>query len=398
LNVLSVIHFPTYGGPHNRNAAVAPSMRQRGINLTVVLPDQPGNANRLLEERGVATVQVPLSRLRAVRDAKTHLAFLQSFRSEVGRLRSLIRALDVDLVLVNGLANPHSAIAGHLEGVPVVWQIIDTFAPVALRRAMMPLVTSLADAIMSTGRAVAEAHPRAIEFGDRLVFFFPVADTNRFVNTDTIRRAARTRLGIPDDALVVGTVGNINLMKGHDTFIRAAARVRQLRPDTRFVILGAQASNHTEYTDGLWRMAAELGLELGRDLIVLDPGSDVSSLAPAFDVFWLTSNPRSEGIPTVIGEAMALSLPVVATNVGSVNEAIDDAVTGSLVAPRNPDALVHATLPYLDDRQLRERVGRAGRLRAERLYSAEVCADRHEEAFAIAARHRREGRAHPVEH
>jgi glycosyltransferase involved in cell wall biosynthesis len=389
MRVLSVIHYPIYGGPHNRNASVIPLLRERGFETTVVLPDDPGNAAELLRGRNVEVVQLPLSRLRAVRDPLTHLRFLARFRADVARLRGLIRAREIDLVLVNGLANPHAAIAGHLERIPVVWQLLDS-SPMPLRRAMMPLLTRIADVIMSTGLAIAEGHPGATEFGDRLVLFFPVADTRHFVNSDAVRRAARERLGLPADGLVVGTIGNINLMKGHDIFIEAAAKVREQRPGTRFVILGAQATHHAAYTDELWRRAAELGLRLGEDLLVVDPGTDIIGFAPAFDVFWLTSNPSSEGIPTAIGEAMALELPVVATRVGSVHEAVAEGVTGTLVSPRDPAQLAQATLPYLDDRELRRRAGQAGRARAELLYSPTVCVDRHQRAFELAARHRAE--------
>jgi glycosyltransferase involved in cell wall biosynthesis len=396
LHVLSVIHYPVYGGPHNRNAAVIPVLEARGIHTTVLLPLEPGNARSLLSQRNVSTVCLPLSRMRAVRDPRVHLDFARRFRTEVGRLRGLIRAFEVDLVLVNGLVNPHAAVAGHLEGIPVVWQLLDTFAPMPLRAAMMALVTRLADVIMSTGRAVARAHPAATTFGERLVLFFPVADTTLFINGREARRSARQRLGLGDGDVVVGNVGNLNPMKGHDVFIRAAAHLRDRRPATRFVILGSGAEHQSSYVEQLWRTASQLGLRLGHDLIVVDPGIEVALIAPAFDVFWLTSKPRSEGIPTVIGEAMSLELPVIATRVGSVHEVVEDGVTGTLVSPCAPEALAEATLPYLDSAHVRRAAGLAGRARAERLCSPESCADRHEHAFALATTHRRGRRRGPV--
>jgi glycosyltransferase involved in cell wall biosynthesis len=396
VRLLSVIHFPHYGGPHNGNAILIPIFRQDGIETTVVLPALPGNAAALLTERGIDTIQIPLSRLRAVTDPATHLRFAVRFRPEVRQLRGLIRALNIDVVMINGFVNPHAGIAARLEDVPVVWQLLDTFAPLSVRRMMMPVVSRLADVIMSTGEAVAAAHPGATSLGDRLVTFFPAADPEKFVQSEGARRNARLRLGIPADAVVIGNIANVNPMKGHDIFVRAAARLRELRPETRFVILGAQDPGHRDYADGLWTMAAELGLELGRDLVVVDPGTDVAGMAPAFDILWLTSNPRSEGVPTVIGEAMALELPVVASRVGSVHEAVSEGVTGRLVPARDPGALVDATLPYVDEPGLRREVGRAARVRAERLYSPRVCADRHELAFRLALRNhqrRRNGSA-----
>jgi glycosyltransferase involved in cell wall biosynthesis len=388
MHVLSIIHYPVFGGPHNRNASVVPGLRERGYRTTVLLPAEPGNAAEYLTARGVDVLATPLRRVRATPDPRVQASFALAFRSDVRRLRGVIRRERIDVVLVNGLHNPHGALAAHLEGVPVVWQLLDTYSPMALRRVLMPVVRSMADAVMTTGLAVAREHPGAIGLGDRLVPFFPIADSRRFVNGPEQRAAARGELGLAATDMVVGIVGNINPMKGHDTFIRAAAALRARRPEVRFVILGAQSEQHTAYTRGLWAEAERLGLRIGANVIVVDPGRRVDRLAPALDIFWLTSNPRSEGIPTVIGEAMALELPVVASDVGSVSEAVAQGETGYVVAPREPAAFAAATVGLVDDADLRARLGAAGRLRAEELFSAEACVERHVTAFERARRHR----------
>jgi glycosyltransferase involved in cell wall biosynthesis len=114
----------------------------------------------------------------------------------------------------------------------------------------------------------------------------------------------------------------------------------------------------------------------------------VSQLAPALDVFWLTSEPRSEGIPTTVEEAMALGIPVVAADVGGVREIVDDGMTGFLVPSRDPEALVAATEPLLDDPARRRQMGEAARLRAEADFNLDRCADSHVIAFERAVEHR----------
>lgn len=393
-----MIHYPTYGGPHHRTASVIPALRERGIETTVVIPDEPGNAYERLVERGVDVVQLPLRRLRAVRDPRTHMRFVSDFRTDVKRLRGLIRSLGIDVVIVNGLVNPHSAIAARLEQRAVVWQLLDIFAPMPVRRAMMPMVTSLADVIMSSGRTVGELHPGTERFGERFIPFFSAVDTDLFRSSPTVRAAARNYLGIDQDALIIGNVSNLNPMKGHDLFVRAAGQLIERRPGTKFVILGAQSSRHADYVSSLWKSAEHYGLVLDRDLVVRDPGQEVAKLAPAFDIFWLTSPPRSEGVSTVVGEAMALEIPVVATSVGSVVESVADGVTGALVPPLDEAALADATLPYLDDATLRAETGTAGRARAKELFSREACADRHEKAIRLATEHqRRNGSGRPAQ-
>lgn len=383
-----MIHFPTFGGPHNRNAKFGPELAARGVDLVVLLPDEPGNAATRLRDLDIEVMTLPLRRLRASSDPRLHAQLLAQFRSDVGRLRTVLRAQQIDVVLVNGLVNPHAALAARLEGVPVVWQILDTFAPMPLRFAMMPFVLAWADAIMSTGMTVARAHPGALLFRERLFSFFPGVDVDVFRPDPERRRTARRELGFNDSDVVIGNVSNINLMKGHRTFVRAAARLREEHPTVRFAILGAVVPAHRAYADRLWQEAAELGLVPGVDLIVRDPEDRVADLANAFDLFWLTSEPRSEGIPTVVGEAMALELPVVATDVGALRESVLDGETGFVVPPRDAQAIVEASGRLLDDPELRARMGRRGRRVATECFSPEVGAEVHCRAFEAAIQHR----------
>lgn len=384
MNVLSIIHYPHFGGPHNRNSLMAPYMAEMGIALTIVVPDEPGNAVELLRRRNVPTIPIPLTRMRATKDLRMQLRNFARLPGNVRSIRRLIRSENIDVVLINGLVNPHAAFAARLEKVPVVWQLLDTFPPMILRRVMMPLVLRLSGAIMTSGMAVAAVHPGALSFGNRLISFFPIVNSNRFRPDPAQRAAARKELGLHDSDFVIGNISNINPMKGHGTFVKAAAALKRRHPATRFVILGATSVAHAGYQAELLSEAESLGLSVGNDLIVQDPGTRVPELAPALDVFWLTSEPRSEGLSTVVGEAMALEVPVVAANVGAVSESVADGVTGVLVPPRDVAAFVAVTSELLDDPQRRQEMGHEGRRRAQRLYSPEACAQLHRTAFELA--------------
>lgn len=384
MHVLSVIHYPVFGGPHNRNASVIPWLAERGIETTVLLPDEPGDAAERMRARGVDVVTAPLHRLRAQADPRAHARLAAGFPAEVQRIRKLIRARKIDLVLVNGLVNPHAAVAARLEGIPVTWQLLDTFPPKTLRLALMPIVRLLADSLMTTGEKVAQAHPGASAFGERLVSFFPVVDTARFRPDPSLRASARRELGLPEDAVVVGNVSNLNPMKGHLTFVRAAGFLEPRYPDVHYVILGGSYDHHADYIASIRRESSALGLAAADKLMIRDPGTRVAELAAAFDIFWLTSEPRSEGIPTVVGEAMALGLPVVATDVGAVSESVDHDTTGFMVPPRDPEALATATVALIEGPELRSTMGDAGRRRAEALYHGAACAANHVRAFEAA--------------
>jgi glycosyltransferase involved in cell wall biosynthesis len=108
-------------------------------------------------------------------------------------------------------------------------------------------------------------------------------------------------------------------------------------------------------------------LALAGTIEVLGARDDVAALLAQADVFVLPT--RSEGMPLSVLEAMAAELPVVASAVGGVPELVRDGETGALVPPADPAALAHALAPLVADPDLRARLGRAGRERAEHRFS-----------------------------
>jgi glycosyltransferase involved in cell wall biosynthesis len=296
-----------------------------------------------------------------------------------------------DVVQINGLVNPHAAFAAAAERRAVVWQLLDTYSPPLVRRAMMMLVRRLANALMSTGKRVAAVHPGALAFGDRLISFFPPVDTGVFCAKPEVRRDARHELLFSENDFVVGTVGNVNMQKGHDVFVRAAATLKQQWPAARFIILGATYPHFQSYAEKLLEDAVSLGLRVPQDLRIIDPRERVAELAQAFDVFWLTSRPNSEGIPTAMEEAMSLGIPVVSFDVGAVAEAVDDGVSGFVVPGGDMGALVAATLSLARDLTMHSRISQQAARTAAQRFSHIACADAHMTAYLKAIRHAQRG-------
>jgi glycosyltransferase involved in cell wall biosynthesis len=357
MRVLSVIHHPVFGGPHNQAVRLAGPLRQRGWETLVLLPAEEGNAEDRLRMAGVAVVTKPLQRLRATANPGLHLCFARELRADVERIRQVIRSERADLVQVNGLVNPHAALAARLERRPVVWQILDTRAPRALRLAMMPVIDRLADVVMCTGAEVARQHPGAGSLGDRLILYVPPVDTSAFRPDSARRASARARLRVPHDARLVGTLGNVNPQKGHEHLVNAAAMLWREFSDLYVRILGASTPTHRPYHDRLALQAARLGLARDDRFSIVDPQEEASRLLPALDVFVLTSVRRSEGIPTVVVEAMACGLPIVTTRVGGVAEVVDDGVTGVIVPAGDDVAIVEAVGRLLRKGGLRQEMG-----------------------------------------
>src|SRR4051794_16934101 len=198
----------------------------QGWEMTAVATSEPGNAAERLRREGVDTVVMPLHRLRATPNPRVQGRFLTTIWPEIQALRRLIRERGIDLVQAHGDTNPHAAIAGHLEGIAVVWQLYDTRTPAPMRRVTMPMVTRIADAITTWGMDLARVHPGTFSLGERHVVVFPPVDSEKFRPDRALREAARRELGISDQDFLIGAVGVRNPTKGYEWLARALAEVR----------------------------------------------------------------------------------------------------------------------------------------------------------------------------
>jgi hypothetical protein len=383
MKVLWLIHYPVYGGPHNRVLRCFPHLSSDGVEVTAVLPDAPGNAADRLRATGVPVAEVPLGRLRVTADPRTNGRYLAGIPGDVRRLRAMIRELGAEAVVVAGLVNLQGPIAARLEGVGVVWQIIDSRIPKPIAAAYMPIVSRLADVAMFGGQTLKQAHPGAEHLRIPACVRPPCVDTEAFHPSSSRRQARRSELGVPDAAPVIGMVANVNPMKGIEYFVQAAAEIYRAKPDAYFLLVGERHSTHGAYEALIERTLVESGIPPER--FISAGGTDQPELwYPAMDVKLVTSLPRSEGTTTTSMEALACGVPVVATRVGAVSVVVVDGVTGFTVEPRNPTAIASAVLRLLDDPDLAKRISRAGREIVEAEYSAQAGALGHRRALELA--------------
>ena len=381
--MLEIAQHGTFGGPHNQLLRLSGPLRAHGWQIVAVLPEGPGNARERLLEAGIKVIQVPLHRPRRSLDPRLHFRLAWDFLPEIRNLRRIIKEEQADLVQVIGTMYPHGAIAARLERIPVVWQLLSTFAPFPVRCAMMPAILGLSNVVMTTGRGVANAHPGTSLLGKRLVPFFPPVDTNEFRPDSARGIKAREEFQVPKGALLVGTVGNFNRQKGHDILVHAASQVCQELPGAYFRILGEETRSQASfYNEKVMAAANQLGLLKDGRLKFIEPGSRIAELLPAFDLFVMTS--RAEGVPTSILEAMACGLPVVATRVGAVGEVVEEGETGCLIPPHNSRAAARAILALLRNSQARWRYGIRARLAAVERYDTTACVQTHLHAYELA--------------
>jgi glycosyltransferase involved in cell wall biosynthesis len=165
---------------------------------------------------------------------------------------------------------------------------------------------------------------------------------------------AKRRLGIPEDALVVGKIARLFPLKGHEEFLDAAATIARAEPNARFLLVG-----NGSLRAQLEERARRMGIADRTIFAGLVAPEEVPAHIQAMDVVVHAS--LREGIARVIPQAEAVGKPVVAFAMDGAPEAIEDGVSGYLVAPRDTTALAARVLELLSSPERRRTFGSAGR-------------------------------------
>jgi glycosyltransferase involved in cell wall biosynthesis len=160
----------------------------------------------------------------------------------------------------------------------------------------------------------------------------------------------KSSLNIPADALVVGSVGRLSDQKGYTYLLDAAEQVLRDRPDIYFLIIG-----DGPLYEELNNKARQL--QINEHVILTGSRKDVPELLHCMDLF--VSSSLWEGLPTVILEAMACNVPVVATEIPGTDELVENEVNGLVVKPADGRSLGEAILRLLAEPNLANTLARS---------------------------------------
>jgi glycosyltransferase involved in cell wall biosynthesis len=343
LDVLAVIDHLAVGGAEMLLGQFAAAAPQAGIRLSVAyLEDSDGNpAAEPLRKAGIE----PISLNMGGRPSSSHLR----------AMRRHIRAVRPDIVHTHlGTSDLIGGLAARSLGVPTV----STIHAVARRRTGAARVKDALFALSQRWCAarvivVSDCARRAYldqrgRMGKRVVRIYNGIDLEPLPGSGA---AVRHELGIRSDDLLVGMVSALRPEKGHDLAIEAIARLRTSFPRLRLLIVG-QGSYAAE--------VARLAAPLGDRVVLAGLRTDVPSVLDALDVCLHPSH--LDAFPTTLIEALAASVPVLASAVGGIPEIIEDERTGVLVAaPPSPGALARELGLLLADPARRSALADAGR-------------------------------------
>jgi glycosyltransferase involved in cell wall biosynthesis len=306
-------------------------------------------------------------------EAGIRLIVLDVRRSPVShflRLYRLVRTLRPDIVqtwlyhadFFGGLA---ARLAGNRN---VIWGIRTTDVDGGCARAtsfVRKLCASLSRWVPHTIVCVAEAARRSHSLVgydvDRMVVVGNGFDLSTLTASQSQRSQLRGQCGFDTDDIVLGTLGRFNLDKDHANFVKAAGQLARRHDRLRFLMVGKDLDSDNK---DLLRWIDDTGYP--DRFVLLGERSDVSVCLAAMDIFCLSS--KTEAFPNVVGEAMAMGLPCVATDVGDVAVLMAD--TGVLVPTANPDALARGVAGLIAlGRDYGVQMGQRGRARIHAMFT-----------------------------
>jgi len=341
------------GGAETLLAEFAGPAADAGIDLSVgnLKPDLGEEAALRLRAQGIEPHVVPVSRMLSLRE----------FR----RLRRHVARIAPHLVHTHlGTSDCLGSAAARSLGVPAVSTLhaAEWHAESPREQAQLRLSALARRRFASRVIAVSEAARRSYlatgwDKPDRVpVIYNGVAGRA----TPGAGRAVRSELGIPTNAPVVAMVSHMRPEKQHELALAALPALTERFPDVRLLIVG----------DGPSRPQIEQLARTHAEAVMLGHRDDVMAILDAADVLLHPS--RIEAFPNALLEAMAASVPIVATSVGGIPEIVRHGDCGLLVEPQPaPARLAEEVGRLLGDAELRARMGAAGRQRFDDSFTLE---------------------------
>ena len=352
-------------------------LQRQGYESHVVLP-QAGGLEAELAKIGAEVRVIPIpvfpqrSRLGGAR-------YLSGLPERVSRIADYLDTVRADIVHTNTGFVFEGALAALRTARPHVWHFhneLERDAPAALFLALAAPPSTARDTYCMLSDCVVGVSPGVSRYYEEAGNCRVTTIPNGISLTDfdhlarSRRSDLRSELGLPNEAVLVGSVGRVTQQKNFELLVDTARVVCAQSPQCHFVVIGPLSSSAT--VERVRSRIREYGLDSRVHLI--GERDDVEGLLDQLDVFLLTS--RTEGFGMVVIEAMAASRPVVSTRCGGPESIVRHEVTGYLTAPDDPAELARSIGRLLAEPVLRHEMGHAGRKRVEAEFEGQVFADR----------------------
>lgn len=358
IRILAVVFHNAFAGAQTRILSLTPLLDKDSIETIFMIPDEEGPFESAAADVG-SVHRIPHFRPRlptSISKTFASVTWLLVLPITIYRIRKILKAEQIDIVHVNGLLCLHAPIAARLSGIPVVWYLLSDMYPAWLVFFLMPLVRLLSSKLIFESERTARYYRTNLERNQDALLIPEPVDLNKFKFVPSSGEIRSLRLG---------SVGNLSPRKGYHLLLNTMPRLVSFFQNATLKIAGAKVDQ--EYYTQLKRSLRVLELENHVELVGGIEPDEVFDFLRQLDVFVLPS--LAEGTPLAIIEAMAVGLPVVASNVGGVSDLVHDGETGILVSPGDTDELIDAIIRLGQEHELRRKMGCNARKVVESQYS-----------------------------
>jgi glycosyltransferase involved in cell wall biosynthesis len=280
----------------------------------------------------------------------------------IRNLVDIIKRKEIDLIHSNQpRSNLFGAIAAKIKNIPIVWH------ERCLEQGRFDsdnIFSFLPDRIICNSNAVRNRFTKE-KIDAKIKTIINGVDLNEF-DLESDGSVIRKEFNIDEGELIVGTIGRIDPEKGYECFLESARIILQDVPNVRFLVIGEASNNHS-FEKSLSEMSVEKGID--KKTIFTGFRRDIPQLIANMDVVVLPS--EIDACSRVLFESMAMQKPLVAANAGGTPEVVQDGITGLLVKPGDPSDMAKCVKRLLDDKNLAEQYGKAGRKRVEEMFTIE---------------------------
>lgn len=350
IKVVFLITDLLIGGAERALTRTAVGLSKHGYNVSVAYLYEAAPMAEVLKNAGVSVINLKM------RNKFNVTAFWRFYRLLRYEQPQILHTYMFHADLMGRLV-------GRLAGVPIIissrrninigGQLREVINRFTVR--LSDVTTAVCDQVRKTEIKQAGVEP------ERVVRIYNGVEIEKFQQVEKNEIAnLKQALSISPDDMVLGMVSSFREQKGYSFLIQAMVEIISAFPRVKLLLVGdGVLREHIEKivkTAGLTNAVIFTGIRRG-----------IPDILSAMDIFVLSS--LWEGMPNVVLEAMAAGLPVIATSVGGIPEAVIDGQTGLLVPPGNTGALAKAVIDLLNNPERASEMGLAGKKRADEFFS-----------------------------
>jgi glycosyltransferase involved in cell wall biosynthesis len=370
IRVANIIEEARIGGPQIRMLFIASALEKK-FHTTIIFPKlNSSDFQKRCEAIGVKYIVSSLTTIR--RNLINIVKYLILFPYEVISLSLKLKKNNFDIVHVSGGSWQYKGLlAAKLAGIKVVWELNDTYAPFIIKCVFF-FLSHLANGFIYGSERTKEYYKKLVPRKSTTFLIQSPVDVDFYDPSLEYKEDDQVKKFVQNKKIIIGTVSNVNPVKGLEIFIKSAIKLKCYRDNIIFLIIGSVYENQKKYFRSLVDLLKDNQIE---NVHFIEPRNDVRSLLKVIDIYVCSS--KNESSPLSVWEAMSMKKAIVSTDVGDVDQFISDGNNGFIVKVDNVNDLSKKIAQLIDQPKLRIMFGNSAREVAKNKLDLKICSKLH---------------------